>query len=133
MRHAMTAVLTGGLLLAVPTGQSMAQPRAAEIDCSASHKNGRILEVSCYNEDSAAGTVDLVYVCTTPLDWDRRIVVNEPGFTVGGGGVLHLIRDCGDGQVVFTYQVTALTQRQFDDQTARQDQIRARRDRAAGR
>ncbi|MFF2551507.1 hypothetical protein ACFVUS_10940 [Nocardia sp. NPDC058058] len=134
MTPRMSTALVAGLLLAGMSAPAGAQPETlAQIDCSASHRNGPILEVRCANADSQPGTVDLMYVCSTPLDFDRRIVFNEPGIPIGGGATLRLTRDCGPDQVVFTYQLWALTRGQLDDQAARQDQIRARRDRAAGR
>ncbi|WP_327145076.1 hypothetical protein [Nocardia sp. NBC_01327] len=126
----------GGLLaaglVAVPAGAE-AGGAPAQIDCSATHRDGSKLEVSCYNADSVTGTIDLMYVCSTPLDFDHQIFFNEPALAIDGGSTLRLTRDCGPQQVMFTYQVWPLTGTQLDDQTARQNQIREQRDRAANR
>ncbi|MCU1647027.1 MAG: hypothetical protein JWN03_7302 [Nocardia sp.] len=128
--------LAGGLFAAgLATLPASAEPSSslAQIDCSATHRAGSRLEVSCYNPDSVTGTVDVMYVCSTPLNFDHQIFFNEPGHAIAGGSTLRLTRDCGPEQVMFTYQIWPLTGAQLDDQTARQDQIREQRDRAAGR
>ncbi|MFJ4649936.1 hypothetical protein ACIP5Y_01540 [Nocardia sp. NPDC088792] len=104
----------------------------AEIDCGATHTAGSRLEISCYNPDSEPGSVDVTYVCSTPLD-GRQVVFTEPGNPIGAGAALRLSRDCGPGQVVLTYQVWPLTASQLGDQAARQERIRRQRDQEEGR
>ncbi|MBL1078941.1 hypothetical protein JK358_31510 [Nocardia sp. 2] len=137
MRCARTALIAtlGGLVVAA--GPFHAVPAAADpppmIDCGDTYTEGSRLEISCHNPDSAPGTVDLMYVCSTPLDFGRRIVFNEPGFTVGAGATLRLTRDCGAEQVVVTHQLWTLTAEQRADNDARIAGIRERRDRATPR
>lgn len=136
MRSTLLTALTGALLAlgTVGAGLAGADPGAlAQVDCDASYKDGPTLRVSCYNADTEPARVDLMYVCSTPLDFDRRMFFTEPGFPVGPGSTLRLTRDCGPEQVVLSYQVWPLTQGQLRDQSARQDQIREKRDRQAGR
>ncbi|MEV6768510.1 hypothetical protein AB0N05_07730 [Nocardia sp. NPDC051030] len=137
MRRTGWIVVAGGLLAAGMTasGLAVAEPDSslAMIDCSDSYRTGQFLEISCYNPDSAAGTVDLFYACSTPLDFDHQVIFNEPGFSIGPGSTLRLHRDCGAEQVVITFQASGLTASQQDDQNTRLDQLREKRDRAAGR
>ncbi|GAB0101763.1 hypothetical protein JMUB6875_07270 [Nocardia sp. JMUB6875] len=129
------AVLSGSAIvaLAVTGPPASAEPGLASIDCSATHTEGSQLIVDCFNPDLVPGVVDVFYVCSTPLDFNRQIVFDEPGNPIGAGSNLRLVRDCGPEQVVVTRQILAFTQRQQDDQSARQQQIREQRDRAAGR
>ncbi|WP_067706829.1 hypothetical protein [Nocardia yamanashiensis] len=125
------ALPTATGLLAAPA--AAAPDSAATVDCAGTRTYGSRLEVSCYNPDSAAGVVDVFYVCSTPLDFDRRIVFDEPGNYIAAGSMLILARDCGAQQRVITYQVQGYTEFQRDDMSQRQQQIREKRDRAAGR
>ncbi|QLY29521.1 hypothetical protein [Nocardia huaxiensis] len=127
--------LAAGVLLA---GTPNLLPRAEAappllITCADSYTEESRLEVSCHNRDSGAGTVDLMYVCSTPLDFGRQIVFNEPGFRVGGGSTLRLTRDCGAEQVVISYQLWPLTAEQQADIDGRQAKIREQRDQATPR
>ncbi|MFI1916953.1 hypothetical protein [Nocardia sp. NPDC020380] len=127
-----------GALLTGPASAASGHPARAdagtlaEIDCGATRTDGSRLEISCYNPDSEPGSVDVTYVCSTPLD-GRQVVFTEPGNPIGAGATLRLSRDCGPGQVVLTYQVWPLTASQRGDQEARQERIRRQRDQEAGR
>ncbi|WP_067813146.1 hypothetical protein [Nocardia inohanensis] len=125
------ALLVAGGLLDAPV--AAAPGSTATIDCKATRTDGSWLEVSCYNNDSSAGVVDVFYVCSTPLDFDRQIVFDEPGNYIAAGSTLRLSRDCGADQRVVTYQVLGYTEFQQNDLTERQRQIREQRDRAVGR
>ncbi|NNH70960.1 hypothetical protein HLB23_13995 [Nocardia uniformis] len=122
------------LALGLAAAPAAAQPNVPfMIDCSASHTDDSRLLLSCANPGSLPGTVDLMYVCSTPLDFNRQIIFNEPGHFVAPKSTLRLTRDCGPEQVIITYQAWPLTQDQQDDEQTRLDRIRAERDELAGR
>lgn len=127
-------LLAGGLIgLTLLSPRAGAAPSMEAIDCSATRSDGALLIVDCVNPDSTPGVVDILYACSTPLDFDHRMLFDEPGNPIGAGATFHAVRDCGPDQVVVLRQVVGYTQRQLDDQSVRQRQIREKRDREAGR
>ncbi|MEV6556833.1 hypothetical protein AB0M22_14015 [Nocardia sp. NPDC051756] len=123
-------------LAACATGSvpvAAAQADAAMIDCGDSAKAGARLDITCHNPTAEAGTVSVTWVCSTPLDFTRRIVFTEPDHTIAAGSALRFTRDCGPDQVVLTYQAWPVTVAQQQDQNTRLDRIRDKRDREMGR
>lgn len=114
MKTASRAAATIAAGLAVIGGSLVLAPGAANADASSIacqiNSSGSRIDATCVNGSGDPSTVSVHVVCTKLLDLQqRKFVIDDPRVPIGGHATVHITKDCGQGQMATTADISGST------------------------